>query len=283
MKLNKRRFLQITSAGLIAVLTGGTALASHVDDQEFSDVALLVGPDSARPAPDSNFFDNKRSYHYHYIATDTGARLSIETDDTQWSQLPIQLKSYAVDELPAAGTPGRLFFDTNRQLPVWDDDGGYEYPNFVDDVLLSQQTVANTTTRTSVFNPDIDANSLVKGRIYQLDLQGTFETANTSDQFTVDVGLAGTDVAGLQNAPANASAGTPWTLELTFSVREHGTSGVLKPNTRAVFDEQPRTANASTVTVDTTTANQLEVFITWSAADPSNVVNVEQAHLKQMA
>lgn len=195
----------------------------------------------------------------------------------------VSYDTFTPANLPTTDPEGTVYFDSQRGVPAWWDGDNHEWANFVDDVLLTQQTVQNTTTRTSVWNPDINANSLIKGRIYQIDLHGTFGTANNSDQFTVDVDLAGTDVAGVQNAGANVDAGTPWTLELTFTVRDHGASGVLKANTRATFNEQPRTANHAEVTVDTTTATQLEIFITWGATNTDNVVNVEQAHLKQMA
>lgn len=233
-----------------------------------------------------------------YRATDQTPTQVFVSDGDEWVELVIQvsavgdgtvpvgrltLDAYDPSDLPTASRAGDIYFDSHRGLPTWDDGDNYEWPNYVDDVRTSSTTVTNTTSRTKVWEPDINANSLIEGRIYQIDLHGTFQTASTSDNFTVDIDLAGTDVASLNNAAENAAANTPWTLELTFTVRADGASGTLKANTRATFNEQPRTANTAEITVDTTTASQLAVFLTWNNAKSGNSVTLEQAHLKQMA
>lgn len=223
------------------------------------------------------------TYSSVYIGTvDTSSNTTTSFDSKVVGSVPKNYTSSGLPQYPSA-YEGTFHHDTDRGIPCWWDRDHWEWPNFVDDVLLSAQTVTDTTTRTSVWNPDINKNSLVKGRVYQMDLHGIFQTKNTSSQFTVDIDLAGTDVAGIQNAQSNADPGTPWTLELTFSVREDGNNGKLKANTRATFNEQPRTASHSEISVDTTTATALEVFFTWNESGTDNSVTLEQAHLKQMA
>lgn len=194
----------------------------------------------------------------------------------------LSLPAYANSDLPTAPYAQSFFHDTNRGTIAWWDADHYEFPTFVDDVLTTEQTVSNTTTRTEVFNPDINADSLLEGRVYEIDLSGKFSTANTSDTFTVDVNLAGaTDVAGISNAPANATD-APWSMEMKFTVREDGENGVIQPHTRGLFDSQPADSHHSPVSVDTTTTTELSVDIQWDAADPDNTVTLGQAHLKQM-
>lgn len=276
------------SAGALAALSADGGPTRQVDGSvvELGDdvetPALLLGPRDARPAPGGSYFDQWATGPELVYVEPDGSKSFISPGDTQWTDLPVNLVGYATANLPTAPEPGQVYYDTNRDIPTWWDGEAYEWPNYVDDVLTTAQPVSNTATPTTVWDPDIDTGSLVQGRIYQMDLHGVFQTANTSDQFTVDVNLAGTDVGELQNAPANVGAGTPWTFELTFTVRSHGQNGVLKANSRATFNEQPRTADHGEIAVNTTVANELSVSIDWDAADPDNSVTLEQAHLKQM-
>lgn len=269
--------------GALATLPGGAVAQELANDAGVQAVSVIKGDTPTPPSPKSIVSPNKLGdvWAYYYIGSDHSIHYRDHTQ-SDWGQLKTVLRSYGTTALPTSPTLGTLVLDKDRGTPAWWDADRWEFPNFVDNVLTSPATVANTTTRTAVFDPGIQAMSLVKGRVYQLELYGTFETANTSDQFTVDVDLAGTDVAGEQNAQANAAPGTPWTLELTFTVRDYGTNGVLKADSRATFNEQPRTADHGEFSVDTTVQNELTVYITWSAADPQNSVTIEQAHLKQM-
>lgn len=278
MDASRREFTVLTVTSLAALPDGvKRQLDSSKNDENYSGVAYLFGTE--KPPPE--FFEDKGIGTYIF-QQENGTTEYTGPPYDQWTELPVHLVGYETADLPTDPLDGALFHDLNRGIPAWYDQDHYEYPNFVDDVKVSETTVANTTTRTQVWDPDINADSLVAGRIYQIDLHGTYQTANTSDQFTVDIDIAGTDTASVQNAAANANAGTPWTLELTFTVRQHGTNGLIKPNTRATFDEQPRTARHAEISVDTTTATNLSVFLTWDAADPDNSVTLEQAHLKQM-
>lgn len=191
--------------------------------------------------------------------------------------------AFATGDLPSSpDDDGTMYHDADRGIPSWWDRDHYEWPSFVDDVLTSPVTVSNSTTRTTVWDPGINTGSLIKGRTYQVDLMGKFSTTNNSDTFTVDVDLGGTDVAGISNTPANATD-VPWSIEFTFSVREHGTNGKLIAHTRGLFNSNPDDTDSDEISVDTTTATELTFDIQWSAADPGNSVTLEQAHLKQMA
>lgn len=206
--------------------------------------------------------------------------MTYSTDNPEFNR--ISYDTFAEDNLPTSDPEGTVYFDSTRGVPAWWDGSGHEWANFVDDVLVTPQTVSNTTTRTEVFNPDINAGSLVAGRIYQMDLMGNFSTTNTSDTFSVDINLAGaTDVAGITNTGGNAS-NDPWSVEFTFTVRTDGQNGTLQPHTRGLFNSEPADSHHSEVSVDTTTVTELSVDIQWSAADPDNSVTLGQAHLKQM-
>lgn len=195
----------------------------------------------------------------------------------------VSYDTFAQGDLPTSDPEGTLYFDSDRGVPVWWDGSGHKWATFVDDVLTTPQTVANTTTRTEVFNPDINAGSLIAGRIYQVDLMGKFSTANTSDTFSVDINLAGaTDLAGITNTGGNAGD-DPWSVEFTFTVRSDGANGTIQPHTRGLFNSEPADSHHAEISVDTTTVTELSVDLQWSAADAGNSVTLGQAHLKQMA
>jgi hypothetical protein len=278
----RRQFLGVLGLTALVGASSGTVAAQEqqTEPHGFRAAPLWYGTSEERPEPGSSFFDNK-SGEVLYL-TEAGQLSHLAIGDSEWSELPVHLAGYATPDLPTDVPTGSILFDENRSTPAWWDTDHYEYPNFVDDVLTESVTVADTTTRTVVFDPDINANSLVKGRKYQIDLSGSFSTANNSDVFTIDVNLAGaTDVAGIGNVGGNVT-NAPWNIEFAFTVREHGVNGVLQPHTKGLFDSEPADSDHGTVTVDTTTVTELSVDIQWSSADPANSVTVKQAHLKQM-
>lgn len=278
----RREYLGLLSIPALIKLTGGARAQTQPEPESFEPADTWVGPRGDRPDPDWVGFANATGT-VAYLATDSGELSTIEVDtDEGWAETPTPLVGYANAALPTNVPTGTVFFDENRNLPAWWDTDHYEFPNFVDDVLTSPVTVADTTTRTTVFDPDINQNSLVKGRTYQVDLFGQFGTANNSDTFTVDINLGpATDVAGIGNVGGNTT-GAPWSIEFTFTVREDGQNGTLQPHTRGLFNSDPADSHHSEVTVDTTTVTELSVDIEWSAADPDNTVTLGQAHLKQM-
>lgn len=278
---SRRRYLALTGVSAIASLSGGIAVqidSPNNEGGEFDIYALILDADQPSKAILDDIWD---TYQFVYVDPATGERDKIAHDDSGWQQLATRLKPYSNTELPSSPPIGQLVFDEDRGTAAWWDRDHWEWPNFVDDVLTTPQTVANTTTRTVVWEPDINPDSLIKGRAYQIDLHGVFSTANTSDQFTVDVNLAGTDAAELQNVPANATD-APFSLETNFAIREDGTNGAIKPNTRGAFDDEAQSASHAEIPVDTTTVTNIAVAFQWDAADPDNTVTLEQAHFKQM-
>lgn len=278
--MNRRTFLGALSVPAILSLTGSASAQSLSEPDGYRAIPTWFGPADARPDPSEL---QNRSGEVLYLSSDGGLS-HLVLGDSAWTDLPKTLAGFEPADLPTDLPNGALVFDEFRNLPAWWDRDHYEYPNFVDDVKTAPVTVANTATRTTVFDPDINENSLVQGRKYQIQLSGSFGTANTSDTFAVDVNLAGaTDLAGIGNAPANVS-NAPWWAQFEFSVRQAGQNGVLAPTTMGIFNSEAQQApQAHTpVSVDTTSVTELSVDIQWDAADPDNTVTVDQAHLVQM-
>lgn len=116
MDLTRREFVL---AGTLA-LPGGS-VRPQIDDTsdnpqqeyEFRGAAHLIGPASARPAPGSDFFDNKLAYAYVYEDFN-GARSYLEDGDSAWSSLNYasQVNVFSSADLPAP-TNGRHTLQDN--------------------------------------------------------------------------------------------------------------------------------------------------------------------------
>lgn len=273
-----RREITVLGITSLSSLPGG--LKRQIDSSEnenpFTGVAFLFGTE--RPQPE--FFEDK-GIGIYLFETPNGEKHYTEPPYEEWIPLPTNLTEYTHNELPGDPIGGSLFFDESRGVPTWWDRDHYEWPTFVDDTLTTPVTVSNTTSRETLWNPTINADSLIEGRTYQVDLMGDFSTANNSDTFSVYATFGGADLAGISNVPANATD-APWSIEFTWTVRSHGQNGTLIAHTRGLFNSEPDDSDSSEQSIDTTTAVDLSFDVEWSAADAGNSVTLEQAHLKQM-
>lgn len=107
MEMGRREFMIVgaTSLSGATVLQTNTQLEGQPNEEyEFQGVAHLLGPRDARPAPGSQFFDDKSIYAYIY-ETPTGNRYFKRQSDSAWSLLvPPQDNSSASLDLDTEGT-----------------------------------------------------------------------------------------------------------------------------------------------------------------------------------
>lgn len=279
VRVDRRGFLEL-SAGAAASLAGCASLA-QVPAGDVDTAGLLFGAESALPAPGGDFFPDAGTYHYLYV-TFAGSRFAIQTDDSAWTELPVVPPEYDDPDLPSAPARGAMFFEGLRNVPTWWDGDNYEHATLVEDVLESDQIVANTTAETTVFTADLDAHALVAGRYFELPVSGEYSVDNGTDTFTLRFYVGGTLVAAVQSVAGNES-GAPILAELEATVRADGQNGTIKPYTEAVFANVPDHQRHDPITVDTTVASSWEVTLQWDAADPANTVEIDQAVLKQMS
>lgn len=80
----------VVGAGALSLLGVDPAEAVTTDSDSFEDVALLIGPDGERPAPGSEFFEDKAAYHYLYVGTANGGRYVIDDDSDSWALLDVK-------------------------------------------------------------------------------------------------------------------------------------------------------------------------------------------------
>ena len=279
VRLDRRGFLELSGAA--AVSLAGCASLAQVPAGDVDTASLLFGPVSALPAPGGDFFPDAGTYHYLYV-TFAGSRFAIQTDDAAWTELPVVPPEYDEPDLPSSPARGATFFEGLRNVPTWWDGDNYERPAFAQDVLASDQIVANTTTETTVFTADLDADALVEERYFELPVSGEYSVDNGTDTFTLRFYVGGTLVAAVQSVAGNES-GAPILAELEATVRADGQSGTVKPYTEAVFANVNDHQRHDPVTIDTTQATSFEVTLQWDVADPNNTAEIDQAVLKQMS
>lgn len=245
VKFDRRGFLKVPVAvvGLLS-LGGGTAVAQQLTESEFDAAAMLIGPAANRPEPDGPFFANKTRYHYIYWVTDDSGRWEITENDSSWSLIP--------------GSRTRVF-----------------------DALTSDVTVSNTLTETTVFESTVAAEGFHVGDVYSLLSTGMYTTTNGSEQFTLRFYLGSTQLAAITSVAANVDQ-QPWSVELMLTVRAINGDGILKPHTRAVFDNIHDDQHHAEVVLDTTIAETFSVTIEWSETNANNEVVVGQAAFERM-
>ena len=84
--LSRREFF-LAGAGVLGSASALGSVAAQATETEVQEVAVLVGPASARPAPGDPFFENKIAYSYIYRATDDDRDFTITEDDDSWQLL----------------------------------------------------------------------------------------------------------------------------------------------------------------------------------------------------
>jgi hypothetical protein len=152
--------------------------------------------------------------------------------------------------------------------------------------------VSNTTAETSILGAaqggstkTIEAGLARVARVFLLRLWGSVTTTGTPTlQLRLKLnGVTVADIGAITMANNTASGGGGFYVEALITVRAVGATGVLHilPFKFAYNVTNGGAVNQATVpaapTVDLTTAQTVDVTAQWSAASPSNLVNIGQA------
>lgn len=198
-------------------------------------------------------------------------------------------------DLPASAVEGEIGFNSDRSIIEWYEGSKIERPTFVDndDVRSSTTTVSNTTNETVVERDPINQASLLEGRVLVQRIYGTYSTAASDDAFTTDVYIGdtgfdptsgeGVHVGTVQTSMGNVS-GAPFETETTLTVHTNSATGEMRGYTSGVYNSSPENDNGTgAITIDTTTASEVVMTVTWNNAKSGNTLTVEQAYLEQKA
>ena len=160
-------------------------------------------------------------------------------------------------------------------------------------LLFSQivdKTVANTTTETSLLSAGrgsktLPADTLKQGTVIRITLSGKLsDTGNPT--LNIRLKLGGTEVCstGANNLDTSVTD-VDWRTELHFVCRSTGASGTVQGGGYFSHDNGSDfgMVNASTITVDTTAALDIDVTATWGTADAANTITCQEAPIEKLA
>jgi hypothetical protein len=279
---SRRKFILAGVTAAIATFGGTTAAQEiEVETDDFRPVAHLYGPIENLPSQDSGFFDDKPYFGYVYYSVD-GERYYTTSDMSRWKQLKFTLPKYTEGDLPSDNKEGQLVYNETRNLFGGNDGHHWHYPIIARDQITSPVTVSNTTTETKIFDAILEANTLVAGRVFGLEMFGNFSTASTSDTVTVNVYINDNLIANVESQGKNSNS-APWRTEVIFTVRSHGVNAEVQAHALAKFNDADADDHEPPRTVDTTVADAVEAYVQWNNAKTGNEIMLGQAYLKEVA
>jgi hypothetical protein len=207
------------------------------------------------------------------ITGDTQSRFLIEGDGTTyWGPGGAS----ATDTTLSRVSPGRLAIGgTNPSLAI--------NTAVIRPVLSAATTLANSTTQTVIASHTIPANDAAVGAVYRIKAWGTLAVTGTPTMTFVCKlgGQSGTSMVSFPAVTVRSGATDGyWELEFYLACASTGASGTWSPMakythnwlTSATTYTPIGPITAAPITRDTTTANDLVLCATWSAASASNTI-----------
>lgn len=150
MDLSRREFMQAGTVSLLSLQGGVVPERGDLQGTEasgFQAVAHLIGDSDARPAPNSEFFNqenaNKVYYGYLYDELDTGDQWWITQDSDRWIQFRMIPKTQ-LNEVRSIDYSS--FFDHTFARPEAPDDKNWEYTAAEVTKVNSEIELASSTT-----------------------------------------------------------------------------------------------------------------------------------------
>lgn len=148
-------------------------------------------------------------------------------------------------------------------------------------------TVANTATETSFTNTyNIAANDCIPGRVYNVVARGVYGTTTTAPTLLMKLKLGTTVLTQTGGGTAlNTTANMTnqqWTLRADIICNTTGASGTVEAQgmferaTSNIANAPWSMINTAPITVDTTTAQSLQISAKWNTANAANTITMRQ-------
>ena len=146
-------------------------------------------------------------------------------------------------------------------------------------VIVSSIVVANTLTETSLIGSHYGANYLEVGKSEETVLRGVIGKAN-NNVLNLYLKYAGVTVITLPISGAAIAAGTAFEICVTNTCRSIGAAGTMQINVVAKIDGVANPPDTrALVTIDTTTAQSLELTSQWVTASATNTLTVDHGRV----
>ena len=215
----------------------------------------------------------------------TNDRVQIGSSSTDATARILVLDSYNQSSDPT-GVEGAMYYNSNSKSFRCYMNGRWR--SCVAGVVFANTSVSNTISSTNTetnFNQNysIPANDCQPGRVYRITAQGVYGTQSTPGNLTLRVKLGSTTIGATPTAaPTGSLTNQGWRVELQFTCVTAGASGTIESQGNAMLYSNTTTAqtrmisNTSTVTVDTTTAQTLQLSAQWATSSATNTITMRQ-------
>ena len=229
------------------------------------------------PTDDSNLF----------TVDSANSRIVLGASDTTGTLLVLDTKTSAGDP---TGVDGAMYYNSSSRAFRCYSNGAWRScvagVVFANTTVPAGNTVANTITDTNfASNYSIPANDCQPGRVYRVTAQGTWGDTTTAPTLNIKVKFGSTQIGatGAVSVSQVSQTARTWRLEYAFTCLTAGASGTVEGQgvfTRFHTNEQTSvlwgmTSTAAT-TVNTTTAQTLQVSATWGTASAANTITMRQ-------
>lgn len=217
----------------------------------------------------------------------TNKQIEIGTSDTTGTVLVLDTKTGAGDP---TGIDGAMYYNSSSKAFRCYSNGAWRScvagVVFANTTVPAGNTVSNTTADTNfASNYSIPANDCQPGRVYRITAQGTWGDTTAAPTLNMKVKFGSTQVGatGAVSVSQVSQTARTWRLEYAFTCLTTGASGTVEGQgvfTRFHTNEQTSVlwgmTTTGAVTVNTTTAQTLQVSATFGTANAANTITMRQ-------
>tara|TARA_R110001632_G_C11200683_1_gene403154 strand:+ start:86 stop:616 length:531 start_codon:yes stop_codon:yes gene_type:complete len=150
--------------------------------------------------------------------------------------------------------------------------------------IVDGPTVGNTLVETSVVGTGIGsltipANGFKVGDSFHAKIGGLI-TTQPNHTITIKAKSDGTVLETTGVVTLEKATNQPWELELDFTIRSIGATGVIKTNGNFIYNRNSGSyiglALGDTEVFDTTVSNTLDITVEWGQEDVTDSITVQQ-------
>ena len=154
------------------------------------------------------------------------------------------------------------------------------------DVAVATVTVENTTTETTLWTGNMDANSLKPGNVFKLHCDGVVQNGGptAADQITIRVKVGGVTKLTLTPTTKTLAAGTEWHIDANATQRTIGATGSRAMHLHLEIGDAASTGDEVSLvgvgSIDTTANMDVTVTAQWASADAANIISLYQGFME---
>ncbi len=213
------------------------------------------------------------------------AKLQIASTTQGFLKPVMTLAQYAAIGSKAQGLEA---FDTTQQKPTYvaQSSGIVEWASSAIFTQTDTATVANSTSEDSLFasgrgSLQLPANFLTVGKTLRIKLMG-WVNATGSPDLRLRLKYGTTDLINDNHTMTSVDTNSTFSAEFLVTCRTVGASGTVFVQGLALYERnddphQILTASMSTITIDTTASEAIDMTAEFSAASASNNINITNA------